>query len=137
MRITHLKIKIKTLADEAHHIRREERKALKHARYQAKHAIDKGNAPDGLDGGYNPEYETLHSHRVGTVRWAARNNLLAYGFLRGMPYSRVENKTSWPPLWRDVEKVARRFYDGNDFDGDWATWKDAADEHLAGYMLAA
>lgn len=65
---TYLKIKIKSLAEEARIIRHEEKKW------------------------YGPsETRTgLYLHRVRDVRSEARAALLAYGFLRGRPYAALE-----------------------------------------------
>lgn len=65
-----LRIKLKSLAEEARIIRREERlMKLRHER------------PD-----------QLCQHRRWTVRNEARATLLAYAFLKGLPYDRVERK---------------------------------------------
>lgn len=136
MRRVHLKIKIINLSDEARTIRRFERRALERARKQAQYRIDVGE-DEVVDSGFNPEYNSLHSHRVGRLRWAARDNHLAYGFLRGTPYRRIEQTTRCVPVWRDVEKIARRFYAGKSFNEEWGAWLDRANEHLAGNLLAA
>lgn len=67
-----LKVKAKSLADEARIIRAEELK-LKPVTV-ANWSI----------------YDSLHRHRVGVVRDEARMTHLARAFLRGMPYARVE-----------------------------------------------
>jgi hypothetical protein len=96
-RRTHLKIKIKNLADEARAIRREEQKAKKHARDLAK----KHGGP------IRDTYlrQSLWEHRCGPsdgiVRREARHSLLAYAFIRGLEYERVERK----PKPFDVDKV--------------------------------
>ena len=90
-RKTHLKIKIINLADEARTIKAEERK-LKAA----------GRGP-------SKDYQDLHLHRTGIVRNAARHNLLAYGYLRGVPYRAMEAKCAEPPNWLQVRKIVERF----------------------------
>ena len=66
MSTTYLKIKIKSLADEARTIRAEEAKATGSVR------------------------ANLHSHRVIDVRREQRAALLAYAYLRGRTYRSVE-----------------------------------------------
>jgi hypothetical protein len=80
----YLKVKIKSLAAEAKIIRQEERKSG-------------GRLRNGL-----------HEHRVGIVRSEARHSLLAYGFLRGRDYSRLEKNSSQPNMER-VRSLIEKF----------------------------
>jgi len=84
-RTIHLKIKIKSLADEAKSIRKEARKTS---------GMTKWN---------------LNHHRTEVVRPHARHNLLAYGLIRKVPYAAIEQYTVKPPEWSKIEKLARRF----------------------------
>lgn len=100
-----LKIKIKTLASEATYIRTEERKALKSSRWCKEHQQAKESETQaGLR-------ERLHRHRVATVRPEARHSLLAYGFLRGRAYEKMEssvrkgNKPDFPRIGRMLKRV--------------------------------
>jgi hypothetical protein len=43
------------------------------------------------------------------VRAAARNTLLAYGFLRGRPYRQIEPSCATPPGWKEVERMVRDY----------------------------
>ncbi len=70
-----LRVKIRSLADEARVIRHYEDRT----RFQ----------PDA--------HNSLHRHRVVVVARAVRDALLALAFLRGMDYSRVEASTRQPP----------------------------------------
>ena len=108
-RATHLKIKIHTLADEARHIRREEQKALKRARHGKAAEEFHGNVCDYRVDYY--AYEDLREHRTGPVRSHARSCQLAYGYLRGVPYKKIEQKhrPDNDPDWREIEKLVRRF----------------------------
>lgn len=63
-----LKVKIKSLAEEARIIRREERKSA------------------------NTLLNRLHEHRTYDVRRESRASFIAYGYLRGKPLSVVEQK---------------------------------------------
>ena len=80
-----LKIKIKSLADEARTIRKEENK---------------------LPG---PQRGSLRDHRVGVVRREARHSLLAYGYLRGVPYRAMEATTHTDPEWKSVERMIKKY----------------------------
>jgi hypothetical protein len=84
-RLIHLRIKIKTLAAEAALIRFEANKVS---------GIVKQN---------------LNQHRTEVVRRAARNNLLAYGLIRGILYQTMEAKCHEVPNWKEVMTLARRF----------------------------
>jgi hypothetical protein len=95
--LSHLRVKIKSLAAEAHIIRHEERRALATHRRR-------GDLTKPCE-----EHERLHEHRTGIVRRVARESLLAYGFLRGRTYRQMEARCSAPPNWAEVWKVACRF----------------------------
>jgi hypothetical protein len=127
----HLKIKIQTLADEARHIRRDERKALAHARNNL-HSDREGSAEESAKA-YRT-YEDLNDHRRGIVREVARTNHLAYGCLKGTPYEKIERICVDPPDWSEVRKVALRF--GGDPEKVEA-WINAAQEHISGQRRAA
>jgi len=95
-RIRHLKIKIVNLADEARTIRAEEAKTAGMEKWR------------------------LQDHRKTVVRDAARCNLLAYAFLRGIPYDCVEspNTTKDVDLYR-VKKIVKTFGGDQDAVLDW------------------
>jgi len=85
-RVTQLKVKIKTLASEAGHIRLEETRTHGALRCD------------------------LADHRRGVVRREARCSLLAYGFLRGRPYLTIEaENTRVTPSWPKIGKMVERF----------------------------
>ncbi len=81
----YLKVKIKSLAEEARIIRKEER-------------VSQGEKREGL-----------HLHRVGTVRREARHALLAYGFIRGLKYCQMEAKCETPPDWEAVKRMVVKY----------------------------
>lgn len=118
-----LKVKIKSLAEEAKIIKREEKKAL------SKNDRDK--------------YVSLYLHRIQIVRPECRSSNLAYGFLRGRPYSKLERKCYEAPDFRYVKKLVDKFgqQDIPDLetpwperkikqDRDWKEWLDTALKHL-------
>ena len=80
----YIKVKILSLAAEAKIIRKQEQKARAH-----------GNRYLRIG---------LAEHRRGTVRHEARHAQLAYGFLRGMPYKKMEAKCH-PGCEPDFSKV--------------------------------
>lgn len=100
MSITYLKIKIKSLADEARTIRKEELRlrGLMRDNPAQRTAQNSGTR------------EGLYLHRVKAVRDASRASLLAYAFLRGKPYAVVENNKTgnWPPL-AEVRRLASKY----------------------------
>ena len=100
-RTIHLKIKIKSLADEAVSIRKEARKVSGMAKWR------------------------LNDHRTSVVRVHARHNLLAYGILRGMPYSAMERKCHEAPDFKKVTKIAKNFGGTEEDIGSWMA--DATD----------
>jgi len=87
----YLKVKIKSLATEAKIIRQEERKA----RERRDRTLRIG----------------LAGHRRGIVRHEARHSLLAYGFLRGVPYDKMEAKCHGndEPEFGKVYKLVQKF----------------------------
>jgi len=89
-RLVHLKVKVKSLAAEAGIIRFEENKSR----------------------GFRKS--SLNEHRRGIVRYHARLNQLAYGFLRGRSYHQMEVKAATEPEWDEVRKLIKRFGVGID-----------------------
>jgi len=105
----YLKMKIMSLAAEARIIRTEEKK------WPGEHLARHG----------------LHHHRIHEVRPEARHALLAYGFLRGRDYRRLESKAARAPDWDRVQKLAEKFGAVTKADlpavaQRFAQWKDAA-----------
>lgn len=76
-----LKIKIKSLAEEAKIIRFEEKFYPGNSFFR----------------------ESLKQHRVYIVREEARHALLAYAFMRQIPYKKIEEKCHQKPLVRKIE----------------------------------
>ncbi len=116
----YLKIKIKSLAEEARMIRKEERKQLGYGRHLRRVDRDaRVNTPEEERWENNPVYLThcrLHHHRVVDVRKAAREAQLAYAYLRGRPLLVVEPNLAHPfanrPKWNRVRKLVLRYYEG-------------------------
>lgn len=79
-----LKIKLKSLAEEARIIRKEEKKGT---RFRAE----------------------LEEHRKGIVRYEARHTHLAYGFLRGRKLEQIEKNPKNKPDWNKVRKMIERY----------------------------
>ena len=84
-RTIHLKIKIKSLVDEARSIRKE------------------ANSQSGM------VKWRLNQHRTEVVRPHARKNLLAYGIINGVSYCAMEKKCNEPPNFQGVAAIAKRF----------------------------
>ncbi len=113
----YLKIKIKSLAEEARIIRKEERKQLGYGRHLRRVDRDaRVNTPEEERWEGNPVFHThsrLHHHRVTVVRTAAREAQLAYGYLRDRPLLVVEsnlaNEFTKRPQWNLVLKLVLRY----------------------------
>lgn len=80
---SYLKIKIKSLATEAQIIRFEERKVKTQRAWVRQHQKD--------ETALEAEFNGLREHRRNEVRGEARLSQIAYGFLRRIPYARVEH----------------------------------------------
>jgi hypothetical protein len=79
----YLKVKIKSLAEEARIIRKEEFKS-------------KGQLQFGL-----------YLHRIGKVRSEARHTQLAYGFLRGRKYSQLEKTSKYINVTKIISMIEK------------------------------
>lgn len=89
-RIKMLKVKIKSLAEEARIIRLEERRSRAGSQQQSE----------------------LHQHRVMDVRKEQRCSLIAYAFLRGVPLAKCEAKCRFAPDWKRVAQIVEKFGTG-------------------------
>jgi hypothetical protein len=109
-----LKIKIKSLAAEARIIRDEELKLKRHRKWGSEDLLGK--------------YVSLHSHRTVAVRKSCRSTHLAYGFLRGRSYKRIEATCYTKPDWAAIEKMILRYGVGDprDLKQRFEEWKQAA-----------
>ena len=94
---TFLKIKIKSLADEAVTIKQEEAK-WKYAPYT------EGNLYYT-----HPMFFKLRHHRIHEVRAECRAATIAYGYMRGRAYHQIENKCHEQPNWARVEQIIAKF----------------------------
>lgn len=104
----YLKVKLKSLAEEARIIRKEENKAKKEARRVGDVRVN-----------WSMLREELHNHRVVIVREAARHTHLAYGFLRGRAYQQMEAKCKTPPLWDSIKKMVLKYGGDGDAFEEW------------------
>jgi len=100
----YLRVKIKTLATEAKHIRSEEIIALKEGNYSL--------------------LNSLHNHRTHIVRREARATLLAYQYLRGFPYTIVEPEPKSNPFWDAVHRIVHKYGGGNFDHKKWIEGKN-------------
>lgn len=82
----YLKIKVKSLAEEARIIRRERQK---------KH-------PFSIK-------EGLYRHNVDVIRPEVRSAHLAYGFFKGRAYGVMENRAKTEPNWDRIEKLVKKY----------------------------
>lgn len=94
-RTIHLKVKVMSLAAEARIIRQQAKKAKGMVKWR------------------------LNEHRTDVVRVHARHNGLAYGILRGVPYSAMEKKCDKKPDFDKVAAIARRFGSTGNTVSEW------------------
>lgn len=80
-----LRVKLKSLAEEARIIRREEQRTFGALR------------------------EELHRHRVDKVRKVARDTHVAYGLIRGKAIDQIEPGRKSDPDWEAVEKMVKKY----------------------------
>jgi len=124
-----MRVRVKELAQEAKYIRLEETKI------KSKHKIegDIWSNPDVK----SLEFWKLRNHRTHDVRDAARAIQLAYGFMRDVPYRRIEQTTKpkdpyrWNRIVKEVKRLANKFSNSEKkFDEDVDIWfaSDRIDE---------
>lgn len=93
-----LKVKIKSLAEEARIIKKEEKR--------------------------NPHLQNyLYRHRIDVVRREARNSLLAYAIIRGKAYNDVETNPQSPPNWLAIEAMVKKYGTCYAIDYNRAYWE--------------
>lgn len=80
-----LRVKVKSLAEEARMIRREELRSNGVLR------------------------DELHIHRVGIVRAESRTAGLAYGFVRGRKLEQMEPKSFTQPNWKRIKELCKKY----------------------------
>lgn len=102
-----LKVKIKHLAAEAKIIRHEERRT--------RHPTLRSN---------------LAEHRRTVVRDAARNALLAYGFIRGRTIDQMESGSRKPRNWREILRQVKKYGPAEFDSGLFDAWKQGGDQIL-------
>lgn len=105
-KILALKVKIKSLVAEVKIIRQEERKLERGPKEHHIHIL------------------YLESHRKGVVRRASRETHIAYGYLRGLTYRRIESYARTKPNWEAIVKMVRRYGPGVKLE-DFEAWYKA------------
>ena len=107
---TMLKIKLKSLAEEARIIRHQEKKMR------------------GKNWGRSSNQFNLH--RLLVVRPEARATHLAYGFLRGLEYNQMEATHKTEPNWKSVERMVKKYGTLKD-ELRFESWKKGVSDKLA------
>jgi hypothetical protein len=100
----YLKVKIMSLAAEAVIIRKQENKAKRQTLWLRAH-----KKPETEISKVYSTWMDLKQHRRWDVRNEARSALLAYGFLRGTPYLKMEAKCHEIPDIARVKKLVNSF----------------------------
>lgn len=120
----HLKIKLKSLAEEQRIIRSEERKARKidlrvwkyykgDAVYAPTWCASRGDNIDLYEACHRER--SLNYHRINDVKPEIRASHIAYGLLRGLSYKQIEVGAKTEPKWKRVESIYKAF-GGKDWD---------------------
>jgi|SRR5882724_1281901 len=129
---SHLKVKVFTLAAEMTYIRRQEEKWKTHAKF----ARQKQNKAISL--AYAERAFWSHRDHRYALKEDARSSHLAYGCMRGIPYSKMENLCYGPlkgygssePNWKHIETMVEKFSKDEDspqlFMQAFAEWLEAA-----------
>ena len=107
--IVYLKVKIKSLAEEARIIRKEEVK------------LKRRSVPYRPEG-WERTLTGLHHHRIWDVRREARATHLAYGFLRGRALAQIEGNAKTCPPWSRVEAMVKKYGDLHAVDEPLKKW---------------
>jgi len=55
----------------------------------------------------------MKDHRKVVIRYESRHTLLAYGFLRGLTYRRIEARSRTQPDWEKVKRMIRSYADND------------------------
>ena len=119
----YLKIKLKSLAAEARIIRHEETKwklrsrpyrrarDAAYAAYLASTANQMPELPEEAQklSRHDTIFWKLREHRTFEVRSEARNTVIAYGYLRGLPYAAIEQKSETSPDWNRIAKMIEKY----------------------------
>lgn len=120
----HLKVKIKSLAEEARIIRKEERKL------KGQISRTSSEYPEDIKEKRDQVINLVH-HRKGVVGHEARHTHLAYAIFRGTPYHKLELKCREKPIFRKIKEMAHRFGASEE---DVTNWVDDARNHLKMYV---
>lgn len=107
---SHLKVKVFALAAEMTYIRRQEQKWKDRARFARQK--QKSNSVEYAE----KNFWSQRSHRSG-LKLEARNTHLAYGYMKGVPYAKMEHVCYGPlkgwgssePNWAAIEAMVERF----------------------------
>lgn len=100
--LKYLRVKIKSLAEEARIIKHEEGRAVTAITRATQRGLDEAAKKSTYT------LYSLHRHRTWEVRSAARYALLVYAFLRGVPYEALEqNPLEHPNMERLCSQVLR------------------------------
>jgi hypothetical protein len=105
-----LKVKVKSLAEEARIIRKEEHKAKRSKRWHAERQQTEQAEK------YARLRNSLYEHRLDVVRFECRAAELARAFIKGTPYRKVERNTHDGPyqmgrIQGRVQKLVNKYHD--------------------------
>jgi hypothetical protein len=130
-----MRVRVKELAQEAKFIRLEENKIKSGHKLQMPcYPSYKNNYNRWHADSKTLEFMRLRTHRTHNVRDAARAAQLAYGFMRDVPYRRIEvspkpmtsyyEKLNWDSIVKEIKRLATKFsrYGNTKFDEEIEKW---------------
>ena len=131
---TFLKIKIKSLAAEAKIIRKEALKVRASGRrLSALKKLGHDVQEDWIENHY-ASFRELEAHRKWDVREESRASGIAYAFVRGKDYARMEAANSSPAPWETAKRLAKKYgpniVENENFDTRWTKFYSDAKAHL-------
>lgn len=123
----YLKIKLKSLLEEAKIIRKEQGRAQRSYKWCKVHEDE--NTAD-----YMFMRIDLERHRRYTVRPEARATLLAYGYLCSKPYEVIEQRSKKLIPFDRIESMVKRYGTAQQF-YDFNEWKKSAQQYWDDYCV--
>jgi hypothetical protein len=127
-----MRVRVKELAQEARYIRLEENRLKSKGKIIMPYYGNYENKYRRFDSDKNSQdFLKLQSHRTNEVRNASRAIQLTYGFMRNVPYKRIESNSkppsgyweiqNWNKLVKEVKRLATKFGYQN-FDDEIENW---------------
>lgn len=121
----YVKVKCVSLADEAKLIAKYEKQRLRSA------AVARAQGKKERADYHFANYWGMHEHRVVDIRKEARIANVAYGYMNGHPYNKIERNSYTQPNWDRIRELVRLYGEG-EMDAKMAAYDKWELEALAG-----